>query len=161
MLTGLRNYLQKINIKVRKYLDDNLFHVKDSNWKLTCSLWLGFFVGMLPFGGYHLVLAVFLAHFLKLNTLVAGAFTMVSSAPLEPFLIFGSCWCGSLVLGHSLPKFNSEFDFSMLAGMLVDYIVGAFIFAAVVSSLLALICAIVLQIARPKGRSLAEGEAND
>lgn len=146
-----RNLLRKVSwSRVRRFFDENLFHVKDSNLKLTLSFWLGIFIGLLPFGGYHFITAVFLAHLLKLNTLVAGAFTLISIAPVMPFLIFCSCWTGSLLLGHQMPFTGYGMNFSDIGNMLVDYILGGVVFAAVASSISAGICACILYVLRRK-----------
>lgn len=146
-----RNLLRTISwSRIRKFFDDNLFHVKDSNLKLTLSFWLGIFIGLLPFGGYHFVTAVFLAHILKLNTLVAGAFTLISIAPLMPFIIFCSCWTGCLILGHQMPFSGFQMTFTDAGNILVDYILGGIAFAAAASSACAGICAVMLSIVRRK-----------
>lgn len=144
-----RNLCRKLSWrKIRKFFDDNLFHVRDSNLKLTLSFWLGIFIGLLPFGGYHFVTAVFLAHVLKLNTLVAGAFTLISIAPMMPFIIFCSCWTGSLLLGHPIPFSGFVMSFEDVGNMLADYIIGGIVFAAAASSLCAGICAVLLSVLR-------------
>jgi len=134
----------------RVFLDDNLLRVKDSNAKLTCSLWLGTFVGLMPFYGYQLVLAVFLAHILNLNKLVAGAFTAISIPPAIPFIIAGSYLTGCAVLGH--PS-NLDFDgitFKGMADVLSEYLIGGFLFAAAVSTVCAAMCACILKLFRKK-----------
>ncbi len=146
-----RNLLRKLSwSKIRKFFDDNLFHVKDSNLKLTLSFWLGIFIGLLPFGGYHFVSAVFLAHVLRLNTLVAGAFTLISIAPMMPLIIFCSCWTGSLILGHPMLLTGLDISFSDVGNMLIDYVFGGIVFAVAASSILAGICAVTLAILRRK-----------
>ena len=92
--------------------------------------------------------AVFLAHVLKLNTLVAGAFTLISIAPMMPFIIFCSCWTGSLLLGHPIPFSGFVMSFEDVGNMLADYIIGGIVFAAAASSLCAGICAVLLSVLR-------------
>ena len=51
-----RDFLRKLTWKnIRRFFDENLFHTEDGNLKLVVSLWLGSFVGLLPFYGYQLV----------------------------------------------------------------------------------------------------------
>lgn len=146
-----RNILRKLSwTKIRRFFDDNLFHVKDSNTKLTLSFWLGVFIGLLPFGGYHFVTAVFLAHIFRLNTLVAGAFTLISIVPVMPVIIFCSCWTGCLILGHEMPFSGFDITFADAGNIIVEYVLGGVAFAAVASSLAAGVCALILKFARIK-----------
>ena len=146
-----RNILRKLSwTKIRRFFDDNLFHVKDSNTKLTLSFWLGVFIGLLPFGGYHFVTAVFLAHIFRLNTLVAGAFTLISIVPVMPVIIFCSCWTGCLILGHEMPFSGFDLTFADAGNIIIEYVLGGVAFAAVASSLAAGVCALILKFARRK-----------
>ena len=96
-----RNFLRLCTWKnICAFFDRNLIHVQDSNRKIVFSVWTGTFCAFLPFYGYQLILAVFLAHLLKLNKLVAGAFSAVSLPPLIPFIVFGSYWLGCAILGR-------------------------------------------------------------
>ncbi|MCM1501840.1 MAG: DUF2062 domain-containing protein [Bacteroidales bacterium] len=144
-----RNILRKCTWKnIRRFLDENLLHVKDSNLKLVLSIWLGSFVGLMPFYGYQLVLAVFLAHLLALNKLVAGTFSAISIPPLIPFIVAGSYWSGCAVLGRPFELDFSSISFNGMAGVLTEYIIGGFLLAAAGSTACAAVFACLLKIFR-------------
>lgn len=146
-----RNILRKCTWKnICRFIDDNLLHVKDSNARLTFSLWLGTFVGLMPFYGYQLVLAVFLAHLLHLNRIVAGAFTMISIPPAIPFIIFGSYWTGCTLLGRPCVLAFDGITFQGVADVLVEYVAGGMLFAAAGSTLCAAAGACILKIFRKR-----------
>ncbi len=144
-----RDFLRKLTWKnIRRFFDENLFHTEDGNLKLVLSLWLGSFVGLLPFYGYQLVLAVFLAHILQLNRLVAGLFSAISIPPAIPFIIYASYMTGCRLFGSSCVVAFEEISFSNLAGTVAEYVAGGFVFAAAGSTVCAFVFALMLMIFR-------------
>ena len=144
-----RNFLRLCTWKnICAFFDRNLIHVQDSNRKIVFSVWTGTFCAFLPFYGYQLILAVFLAHLLKLNKLVAGAFSAVSLPPLIPFIVFGSYWLGCAILGRECLVSLNEMTFEIAGRVLQEYILGGLVFAAVASSLFAAFSALILKLFR-------------
>ena len=144
-----RNFLRLCTWKnICAFFDRNLIHVQDSNRKIVFSVWTGTFCAFLPFYGYQLILAVFLAHRLKLNKLVAGAFSAVSLPPLIPFIVFGSYWLGCAILGRECLVSLNEMTFEIAGRVLQEYILGGLVFAAVASSLFAAFSALILKLFR-------------
>lgn len=146
-----RNILRKCTWRnIKRFFDKNFFHSDDSNARLTLSVWVGIFVGLMPFYGYQLLLAVFLAHLLNLNKLVAGVFSTVSIPPLVPFIIYGSYRTGCAVLREAADFALGSITFESMVGAMWQYIVGGFVFAAAVSAVCALLCAVILMIFRKR-----------
>ena len=146
-----RNILRKCTWKnIKRFFDKNFFHSDDSNARLAMSVWVGILVGLMPFYGYQLLLAVFLAHVFGLNKLVAGVFSTVSIPPLVPFIVYGSYRTGCAVLGQAPGLPPGGVTFENMLGAMWQYIIGGFVFAAAVSMLCALLCFVILLIFRKK-----------
>lgn len=144
-----RDFLRKCTWKnICKFFDDNLIHVKDSNRKLVFSVWVGTFSAFMPFYGYQLVLAVFAAHLLKLNKLVAGAFSAVSIPPAIPFIMYGSYLTGCAILGTDSSLALTDVSFEALGKVLCEYVLGGMVFAAAASSIFAALSALLLAVFR-------------
>lgn len=144
-----RDILRKCTWKnIREFIDKNILHVQDSNARIVLSIWLGTFVGLMPYYGYQFVLAVFLAHLLGLNKLVAGVFSAISIPPAIPFIMYGSYWTGCTLLGRTCSLGIDGVTLSGMAGMLAEYTLGGFVFAAAGSSLCAAICICLMTIFR-------------
>lgn len=73
----------------------------ESNGRLAAAVGLGVMIGMLPIYGFQLVVGIALAHLLKLNKIVVGAFTNVSIPPMIPVIIMADLWVGENILGIS------------------------------------------------------------
>lgn len=144
-----RNMLRKFTWKnIKRFLDENLFHVGESKARTVFSIWIGTFVGLLPFYGYQFVLAVFLAHLLKLNKLVAGVFSAISIPPAIPFIMYGSYWTGCVLLGRPCCLLPEGITLQAMTGMLVEYTLGGFVFAVAGSTVCAAAGFLLLNIFR-------------
>lgn len=84
---------------VKKFMTKHVIHSKESNVRLSCAIALGVFCSVLPTWGYQAVVAGVLAHILRLNKIVAAAFTGVSIPPLIPVILYGSMVLGAAILG--------------------------------------------------------------
>ncbi|MEC3879340.1 DUF2062 domain-containing protein [Parapedobacter sp. 10938] len=95
-----RNYLRTFREKgFRRFFLEDLLHSADSPLKKASSVALGVWVGLSPFWGFHTVLVLFLAVVLRLNKLIAFAFSNVSLPPLIPFIIYACLQIGIALLG--------------------------------------------------------------
>ncbi|SMC34626.1 DUF2062 domain-containing protein [Moheibacter sediminis] len=127
-----RDYIFKFKKKgFKRFFLEDLLHSEDSKLKKTLSVMLGVFIGLSPLWGFHTITVLSLAFALKLNKLIAFAFSNVSIPPFIPFIVFGSLQIGSAILGKPNPgsfeldKFDSYTTF--LAQHLSEYLVGSFI----------------------------------
>ena len=84
---------------VKKFMTKHVIHSKESNVRLSCAIALGVFCSVLPTWGYQAVVAGVLAHILRLNKIVAAAFTGLSIPPLIPAILYGSMVLGAAILG--------------------------------------------------------------
>jgi uncharacterized protein (DUF2062 family) len=106
-----------------------------STHEISFGVAVGIFVGFIPLIGTHTVLAIGLAYFLRLNTLIVLLGTQVCNPLSFPFMIFVSAEIGSLILNGSFlaVRFSRHIDYLHL--YLWPIIVGSIVLGAVVSAL--------------------------
>ena len=76
--------------------------------KITFSVMLGVFMGIVPIWGYQLVTAIALAYLFRLNKLLVIVAANISLPPMIPLILYLSYLTGSLVLGgraHLMPEY--------------------------------------------------------
>ncbi len=83
---------------IRHFIDTQIVHSKDSNFRMAAAMGWGIFCGIIPIWGYQMIFAAFTAHLMKLNKVVTLVFSNISIPPLIPFLIYGSMVLGAYVL---------------------------------------------------------------
>lgn len=105
---------------------------EDSNLKLSQSIGLGIFMGIIPLWGWQTVLAIGSAHFLKLNKVFTILAANISLPPFMPFIIFGSFYTGSLILNNPLSlAFSEGISLETIQKDIVQYIVGSMALAII------------------------------
>jgi len=145
-----RNLYRKFRKKgLKRFFTEDLLGSQDSPRKKALSIALGVLIGLSPFWGFHTIIVIFLAIFLKLNKAIAFAFSNVSIPPFIPFIVLISLQIGALFLGDeksfSIEDFNNDFE---LLKSLKTYIVGSFIFAigaSIISGLIGYFTLILFQ----------------
>src|SRR5690606_6121985 len=95
-----RDYFRTFREKgFRRFFLEDLLHSDDTPAKKAASVALGVWVGLSPFWGFQTVLVLFLAVVLRLNKLIAFAFSNVSIPPLIPFIIYACLQIGIALMG--------------------------------------------------------------
>ena len=145
----------------KEIIREYFINSKDSNAKLAWSVVLGTFIGVSPFWGYQMVVAVFLAHLLRLNKFVALVTSNISIPPMIPIIIFISYLVGGYVLGIEIShlEYSSGIDFGWIKQNLIQYIVGSFVFGALLAPVSGLVTYTLLAIFRKKAQ-MKEMERN-
>ncbi len=87
---------------IRRFLKEDVLHSSDSPKKKALSIALGVFIGLSPIWGFHTIAVLALAILLKLNKVIAFAFSNVSFPPFIPFVLFASLKLGALITGREL-----------------------------------------------------------
>ncbi len=96
-----RNYFRTFRKKgFRRFFFEHLLHSDDPPWKKSLAVALGILVGLSPLWGFHTVTVLFLAFALRLNKLIAFAFSNVSIPPMIPFIIYASFKIGAFIMGQ-------------------------------------------------------------
>lgn len=136
-----RELFQKLKKKgIKRFFMEDFLGSGDSPRKKALSIALGVFIGLSPFWGFHTVIVIFLAIFLRLNKAISFAFSNVSLPPFIPFVLFASFEFGQYLLnvdyGYSKEKLMEDFE---VFTHLKAYIIGSFSLAAISASILGIV----------------------
>lgn len=118
---------------LQRLIREQVIHSGESNLKITFAVMLGLFMGIVPVWGYQMVLAVILAHLMKLNKVVTLVFSNISIPPMIPFLLYGSYVTGGWVLGRPLTLQLHDVTFAVLKDSLWQYLIGSLLLAVACS----------------------------
>ncbi|MCB0456224.1 MAG: DUF2062 domain-containing protein [Flavobacteriaceae bacterium] len=147
-----KNLIQKIRKKgMKRFMVEDILASQDSPLKKALSIALGVFVGLSPFWGFHTMLVIFLALFLKLNKAIAFAFSNISLPPLIPFVLYASSKTGYWVLGEkstdTMQEITENFE---LIKHLKTYIIGSFTLATCMALVFGVSGYLILSIFKKK-----------
>ena len=79
-----------------------------------------------------MITAVAAAHLLRLNKVLTLVSSNISIPPMIPFILYGSFYAGSLLLGESMKVIPSDLTFDAISGSLTQYLAGSIILATCV-----------------------------
>lgn len=145
-LSFFRNFTRE---NIRAYVSKHIIHSQDSTLKITLSVMLGIFMGIVPIWGYQLVTAIGLAYLLRLNKLIVILAANISIPPMIPFILYLSYLTGGIALGDNtglLPEYPITFAF--VKNNLYQYVIGSILFAVILSLLAGLILFLTLSYYR-------------
>lgn len=145
----LKNNLPDIMRKSKEYL----FKSSESNLKLSISVGVGVFTGIIPIWGFQTILAIILAFIFRLNKIVMLAVSNFSQPPVTPFVILASFLLGGLFINTETGVFHysSKTDYEFIKNNLLQYVVGSIILAIILSLLTAMITYTFLNSLRRDG----------
>ncbi|MGM9795062.1 MAG: DUF2062 domain-containing protein [Candidatus Aphodosoma sp.] len=125
-------FFKSLSIKNIKYFFNKyVFNSTDSNVKMSASIALGVFCGIIPVWGYQLVFAGVSAHLLKLNKVVAMISSNISIPPMIPFILYGSLVLGGVFFDNPLWIDIHQVSFQTVAGALLQYVIGSVMLAII------------------------------
>lgn len=135
---------------VKGFIKEYVLDSSDSNAKITTSVMLGMFIGVMPIWGWQMVVAFGIAHLLKLNKFVTLAASNISIPPILPLILYLSYETGGLFMMNKtgLIHYSSGFDFQWIKANFVQYLVGSIIFGLVLSLVIGGITFVLLRIFR-------------
>ena len=130
-----RNFFRGLKKKgIKKFFLENVLESQDSNAKKAASIALGVFIGIAPFWGFQTIIVLFLAVLLRLNKVIAFAFSNISFPPFIPLIIYGSLQLGSFFVADANPiEWNTSISFADIQSHLYQYLAGSFILAFIMS----------------------------
>jgi len=132
----------------KKKLYDHTVGSPDSALKKSLSMGFGVFMGITPFWGYQIWLAIGLAHLFKLNKVIVAIFSNISIPPFIPFILYGSYYIGAKMLGQSTDlTFSAELSIQDVWNYLQPYLYGSFLLAFVTGISVSLFAYVALKIA--------------
>ncbi|WP_320053236.1 DUF2062 domain-containing protein [uncultured Acetobacteroides sp.] len=138
--------LTKENIK--RFIRDHITHSKESNLKITFSVGLGIFFGIVPLWGWQMISAGVTAHLLRLNKVIAVAVSNISIPPMIPFILYGSMAMGGMALNKPTLLPLSSINIESISGCMFQYVVGSILLAVVASVIFSSITFVMLNFFR-------------
>lgn len=143
-----RDLLRKLKKKgFRRFFYEDFLHNQDSPKKKALSIALGVLIGLSPLWGFHTIIVVFLAILLKLNKIIAFAFSNISLPPFIPFVLYASTKVGQFVLGehysYDIEEMVNNFE---VVKHLKTYIVGSLVLSFTSAIVIGLIGYVFLSV---------------
>ena len=113
------NFLERYPRIGRVY--ERFVKIRGNPHEIGLGLALGFYVGMTPFLGFHVLAAVFIAALLKWNKIAAGLGAWITNPISAPF-IYGLNWyVGAKITGMELTRIlPAHFEVSELARLMMN-----------------------------------------
>jgi glycosyltransferase involved in cell wall biosynthesis len=134
---------------IREVINEYVINSEDSNTKLSLSMALGMFTGVLPIWGWQMVTAFGLAHALKLNKFVTVVASNISIPPVLPLILYLSYITGGWVLGiTNRVQYSNEFGLAWIKENLIQYIIGSLVFGLILALGVGAVTYIFLRIFR-------------
>lgn len=130
--------------KVKAFFDKYLFHSGESTAQLSFSAGFGVFMGIIPIWGFQMIVAVAVAHFLRLNKIIVLAFSNISIPPILPFILLGSLWMGSLIVGGTILPDIETLTIDVAFQSLAQYLCGSVMLALVAGAITTATSALVI-----------------
>ena len=143
------HYLKKES--VAGFIKKQVLQTGDSVTKITFSVMFGIFMGIVPIWGYQLVTAIALAYVLKLNKFIVVVAANISLPPMIPFILYFSYVTGGIILSadnHLI--FSHEINFTWIRDNLLQYVIGAIVFAALAAIFFGILTFALLKVIRRK-----------
>lgn len=130
-----RDFLRSLKKKdIRQFLKEEVLESNGSPRTKAFSMALGVFWGIVPLWGFQTVGVLGSAYALRLNKLIAFAFSNVSLPPFIPLIIFGSLKTGSwLVASPGMPE--GPLSFEVVQQHLFQYLVGSSVLAVLLAAM--------------------------
>ena len=119
---------------LRQFFIENVLESGDSNTKKALSIALGVFIGIAPLWGLQTILVLSLAYMLRLNKLIAFAFSNISIPPAIPVIIYLSLKMGSLFIADSI-VIEGDTTFDAIKQNIAQYITGSIVLATLMAFL--------------------------
>jgi uncharacterized protein (DUF2062 family) len=130
-----RDFIRSFKKKsLKQFFLENVLESGDSNAKKAFSIALGVFIGIAPLWGFQTIIVLFLAYILRLNKLIAFAFSNVSFPPVIPLIIYLSLQMGSLIVEGTVPEENAT-TMDAIKQNLAQYLAGSILLATVAAFL--------------------------
>lgn len=128
-----RDFFRSLKKKdIRQFLKEEVLESNDSPRIKAFSMALGVFWGIVPLWGFQTLGVLGSAYALRLNKLIAFAFSNVSLPPFIPLIIFGSLKAGSWLVDSPVMP-DGPLSLEVVQLHLVQYLVGSSVLAVLLA----------------------------
>ena len=126
-----RNFFRRFSLKkLKRFIKIQLAGRKQSALRIALSAGFGIFIGILPIWGYQLIVAIALAHLMKLNKAIVFITTNISIPPMIPVLLYVSFITGGWIVENPTTIISmSAISFDFVKYNFYQYLVGSLFFA--------------------------------
>lgn len=141
------------NGEAKRIILEQILGTHESNARMAIAIGFGFFMGIFPVWGFQMLLAVFFAALFRLNKAIVLVAANISIPPIIPLFLYISYAIGAIVLQKDMKlEFGQKFNFASVQDDLVQYYVGAVVFA-ILTGLIGGLISYLLLISFRKNRS--------
>ena len=133
---------------IKNFFYQNVIKSKESNLRMATAMGWGAFCSILPIWGYQIVFAGVSAYFMKLNKVVAVAFSQASIPPLIPVILYYSVVLGERMLKFEEVRYFDNLYMECVGKSLGQYIIGSLILATIVGVVTFVISFFIMLICR-------------
>lgn len=120
----------------KKFIQEDILESAGSNKTKAFSIALGIFIGLSPVWGFQTLLVISLSVLFKLNKVLAFVASNISLPPFIPIIIAVSLFIGAPFVDGNTDILSGEMNFELVKNHILQYLIGSFILATVVSSIL-------------------------
>ena len=120
----------------KKFIQEDILESAGSNKTKAFSIALGIFIGLSPVWGFQTLLVISLSVLFKLNKVLAFVASNISLPPFIPIIIAVSLFIGAPFVNGNTDIFSGEMNFELVKNHALQYLIGSFILATVVSTIL-------------------------
>lgn len=135
---------------IKEFFDKQVVHSSDSNIRMATAMGWGIFCGIIPFWGYQMIFAGVSAHFMRLNKIVAIAFSNISIPPMIPFILYGSMLSGAIMMNKENIFSIETISMESVGSSLSQYLIGSFTLATVSGTAVFILSYIIMIICKRK-----------
>ncbi|MGM0551781.1 MAG: DUF2062 domain-containing protein [Bacteroidota bacterium] len=143
--------IRKMNRRnIKRFVHKQLHENNESNAKIALAITLGVFMGIAPVWGYQMLIALALAHLMKLNKVITLVASNISIPPMIPFILYASFKTGELFVNTAPLSLLDprQLEFNTIKEHLVQYLLGSITFGFVMAILAGIITYFMLLIFR-------------
>ncbi|MDR2358868.1 MAG: DUF2062 domain-containing protein [Prevotellaceae bacterium] len=147
------SFIRRMNKEnIKKWFRQYILQSSETNRKITFSVMLGVFMGIIPVWGWQMLAAFSLAHLLKLNKAITVVASNISIPPMIPFILLGSFAAGAWVLNRPLTLSLHTVSFDAIGRDLLQYAVGSFVLAVLCALIMGAVAGLLLYFFRKPKR---------
>ncbi len=141
-----KSFFRKLNKKgIQEFIQNDLIASHESNTTKILSIMLGIFMGISPFWGFQMIIALALAYAFRLNKVLVIVAANISIPPLIPLIIYASYKTGAFLLSSASSLANDQaVTFETIQHNILQYIVGSLVFGVLFAILIGLTSWILL-----------------
>jgi glycosyltransferase involved in cell wall biosynthesis len=141
------SYFKRENFK--GFVSRHILHSQDSTLRMTLSIMLGVFMGVIPIWGYQLLTAIALSYLLRLNKVLVILAVNISIPPMIPLILYLSFMTGSVVLrGSAHFQLHYPITLAFVKSNLFQYVLGSFILAVILSLFFGVVMFLFMKLIR-------------